>query len=160
MMNHNMGDEEAGPVVMLGKGASVHSSPFERSTGMFCCHRPCSRHCSPRPSQTHTNHCTLLVNRHCNVPYRCSDDRQLGTWAGMSYFIHPFTGFCASPLSPCLVSRLTNDSFHCTARQRKIKDDLADDQRRRLENLGFIWETAQDRAWQEKFLRLKQYKEK
>ncbi|CAB9509845.1 helicase [Seminavis robusta] len=47
-----------------------------------------------------------------------------------------------------------------TARQRKLKDELTDDQRRLLEEIGFTWQSTQDRAWMEKFDRLKTYFEK
>lgn len=43
------------------------------------------------------------------------------------------------------------------ARQRKVKEDLTQVQRDRLEALGFEWESTQDRAWMNKFERLKAY---
>ena len=44
-----------------------------------------------------------------------------------------------------------------SARQRKEKDQLSPIQIRMLEDLGFTWESAQDRVWMEKFERLKVY---
>ena len=44
-----------------------------------------------------------------------------------------------------------------TARQRKDKDNLSPFQIQKLEEIGFTWQSAQDRVWMEKFERLKSY---
>jgi Helicase associated domain len=46
------------------------------------------------------------------------------------------------------------------ARQRKHKEELTDEQRERLVAIGFTWQSTQDRAWMEKFERLKAYWER
>lgn len=43
------------------------------------------------------------------------------------------------------------------AKVRKAQDELTQDQRDRLNSVGFCWETTQDRLWNEKYERLKQY---
>ena len=43
--------------------------------------------------------------------------------------------------------------------QRSIKDDLTEDRRMRLDELGFIWDPLEDQ-WEESFLSLKKFKER
>ena len=43
--------------------------------------------------------------------------------------------------------------------QRKTKDELTEDRRRRLDELGFVWDPLKDQ-WEEGFLSLKKFKER
>jgi hypothetical protein len=74
---------------------------------------------------------TAYKNKHgdCDVPQRYNEDKRLGAWVG---------------------------------KQRKERKKLSTGQRKRLDHLGFDWAARQEReefGWDEKFKRLKKYRE-